>query len=101
MRTTPIAELVESPLALNVVFHVDGKLAANEFTGVRTGHFSKKDSHLMVQAAVPSGPVENRQAVLLSLLRDAVAEAETFAKKRGIAESLDEIRAIINQVAAE
>lgn len=37
-----------SPLNLNVVFHVDGKLAPNDFIGVRTGRFSKGSSHLVV-----------------------------------------------------
>jgi hypothetical protein len=94
-------EGVESPLRVNVVFHVDGKLVPNEFTGVRTGRFSKSDSHLLVQAAVPAGPVEDRRRVLLALLTEGIREAEAFARERGIAESLDAIRAIAQIVAAE
>lgn len=90
-----------SPLRVNVVFHVDGKLAPNEFVGVRTGRFSKGKSLLVVQAAVPPGPGEDRRTVLLRLLDDAVDEAETFARKRRIADDLGEIRALIEGLPAE
>jgi len=75
---------VVSPLNLNVVFHVDGRLAPNEFTGVRTGRFSAKAAHLMVQAAVQLGPVEDREEVLMSLLSDAINVAEEFARKKKV-----------------
>lgn len=88
-------EGVESPLRVNVVFHIDGELVPNNFAGVRTGRFSKKDSHLLVQAAVPSGAVLDRHDVLMRLLIKAVDEAEAFAQGRGIAEELAEIRALV------
>jgi hypothetical protein len=34
---------VASPLNLNVVFHVPGRTFKPEFSGVRTGRFSKRD----------------------------------------------------------
>ncbi len=89
---------IVSPLCLNVVFHVDGKLAPNEFTGVRTGGFSKKTSHLIVQAAVPNGSTNDRTDVLLKLLKDAVEEAERFAQKRKLAVGLPEIHGIVDQL---
>jgi hypothetical protein len=89
-----------SPLRVNVVFHVDGRLAPNEFVGVRTGRFNKGKSQLVVQAAVPPGPAEDRHTVLLRLLADAVNEAETFARKGRIADGLDEIRALIESLPA-
>lgn len=85
---------MSSPLNVNIVFHVDGRLAPNEFSGVRTGRFSKKNSHLMVQAAVPSSAAEDRTATLLRLLADAIDEAEAFARKKKIASELTEIRTI-------
>ncbi|TXK17711.1 hypothetical protein [Homoserinibacter sp. GY 40078] len=91
-------EGVVSPLRVNVVYHVDGKLAPNEFEGVRTGRFSKKDSHLMVQAAVPPGEVSDRHEVLLNLLREAIDEAESFARRKGIAENLASIRALVDSL---
>lgn len=90
-----------SPVRVNVVFHVDGKLAPNEFVGVRTGRFNKGKSLLVVQAAVPPGPADSRRAVLLRLLADAIDEAETFACKRRIADDLGEIRALIESLPDE
>lgn len=87
-----------SPLNLNVVFRVEGKLAPNDFIGVRTGRFSKGSSHLMVQAAVPPGPVVDRRAVLLRLLSEAVREAESFARRRHIADDLKVIRSIVAEL---
>jgi hypothetical protein len=86
---------VDSPMRLNVVYHVDGKLVPNEFTGVRTGRFRKSDTLLMVQAAVPPGPNDDRGGVLLGLLVDAIAEAETYARARGIAPDLEAIREMV------
>ena len=92
------ASAEESPLRLNVVFFTPGKYNTSPFEGVRTGRFSKKDCHLMVQASVPAGPVDDRRAVLLRLLLQAVEEAEAFSRKRGIAQSLDVIRAVAQRL---
>lgn len=95
-------EGVASPLCLNVVFHVEGRLLPPlDFEGVRTGRLSRKRMELMVQAAVPREPVEDRRAALLGLLRDAVVEAEELARRRKIAEGLPEIRGIVEAVAQE
>lgn len=95
-------EGLQSPLCVNVVFHVDGEhLPSVDFDGVRTGRLSRKRMELMVQAAVPPEPVVDRREVLLRLLRDAVAEAEAFARRRGIADELTEIRAVVEGVAQE
>ncbi|MBX9472846.1 hypothetical protein [Microcella sp.] len=76
---------VESPLHLNVVFHVAGNLLQPEFEGVRTATFNKADAALMVQVAlVESAPADPR-AELISLLDSAVEEAEAWSKRRGIA----------------
>lgn len=89
---------ITTPLKVNVVFYIDGKLARNEFSGVRTGRFSKRDSELMVQAAVPNGPVDDRRKQLRQLLTDAIDEAEVFAQKKKIASDLTEIRRILNNL---
>lgn len=88
-----------SPLRVSVQFHVDGRLAPNEFVGVRTGRFNRRDAHLVVQAAVPNEVGVDRRAVLVALLMDVVAEAENDARRRGMAESLDEIRAVVHDLA--
>ncbi len=90
-----------SPLRLNVVFYVEGKYTRVGFEGVRTGRFRKADSLLMVQAAIPTESVDDPRKVVLRLLSDAITEAEAFARKRGSAESLDEVRAIASRVATE
>lgn len=97
-RVINLNEGISSPLCINVVFHVDGKLAPNEFTGVRTGRFSKKTPELMMQAAVPNIPTQNRTGVLLQLLADAVNEAERFAQKKRLADGLPGIRSILSQL---
>jgi hypothetical protein len=86
-----------SPLNVNVVLHVDGELLPPvDFEGVRTGTFSQKSMHLMVQAAVPPDAVDDERAVLLGLLREAVVEAETFARQNGAAADLNEVRGIVD-----
>lgn len=101
MRAGQLREGVTSPVRLSVVFHVDGRLAPNDFEGVRTGRFRKKDRLLTVQAAVQSGPVEDRRAVLTDLLRDAVAEAEAYVRQRRIADDLLAIRNLVDDLSAE
>lgn len=91
-----LREGAESPLHVNVVYHVDGRLVANEFTGVRTGRFDRGTRHLMVQAAVPREAVEDRTKVLLELLRNSIDEAESFAVGKGIATDLGAIRALVS-----
>ncbi|MEV0794772.1 hypothetical protein [Kribbella sp. NPDC050459] len=86
---------VPSPLNVNVVFRVDGRLVPLDFTGVRTRRFSARTSDLLVQAAVPIGPAADRDAVLLRLLDEAIEAAEAFARKKKIAENLAEIRGIV------
>jgi hypothetical protein len=88
-----------SPLRLSVVFHVDGDIAPNEFTGIRTGRYSSKDRHLIIQAAVPLGPVQDREQFLLMLLSHAVDEAEKFAETKHLSQQgLPEIREIVRSI---
>ena len=89
---------VDSPLCVNVVYHVDGKLVPNEFKGVRTGSFSRKAMHLMVQAAVPPGPVDGRRSELVRLLNEAVDAAEAFVSRRSIADGLPAIRSVLESL---
>jgi hypothetical protein len=49
-----------------------------------------------VQAAVPPDAVDDERAVLLGLLREAVVEAETFARQNGAAADLNEVRGIVD-----
>ena len=92
-------EGVAGGVRLNVVFHVDGRLAPNDFVGVRTGRFDKQANLLVVQVALSKTPVNDRQSVLLSLLVDAVAEAESFLRKKGCSEGLPGVRRIVETLA--
>ena len=89
---------VVSPLRVNVVYHVNGRLVPNEFAGVRTGRFSAKNAHLMVQAAVPDAASPDQPEVLMDLLRDAVSAAEEFGRKKKIADSLEAIRGLVSEL---
>jgi hypothetical protein len=89
-------EGLTSPLRLNVIYHVDGRMVPNEFYGVRTGRFDRKTAHLAVQAAVALEPADDRRASLLALLEAAIMEAEAFARVKGISETgLPEIRTLV------
>jgi hypothetical protein len=80
---------------VNVIFHVPGELLEPEFTGVRTGHFSKRDSLLLVQVALPRKPPEDLSGFLKAAAQAAVDEAERWAQRKGIARDLNELHAIL------
>ena len=88
----------ESPLNVNVVFQLAGRYVTPDFRGVRTGRYSKPKNWLLVQAAVFPGEVVDAHAELARLLTDAVAEAETWAKRKGIADSLEGLRRLATKV---
>ena len=91
-------EGVTSPLCLNVVFHVDGRLLAAGFEGVRTGVLVRRSKHLMVQAATPGVPVEDSRPVVVQLLHEAVDAAEVHAARRSIADGLPGIRTVLSRL---
>ncbi|WP_143448889.1 hypothetical protein [Kineosporia sp. A_224] len=101
LETRALSAGVASPLCVNVVFHVDGRLAPNEFQGVRTGRFSMSKSLLVVQAAVQHELTANPRATLVGLLEQAIVEAESYAAKKQIANELPELRDVLDQLSAE
>jgi hypothetical protein len=70
----------DSPIRVNVVYHVPGEIVVPDFEGIRRGRYSTTDRHLMVQVAVPNG--EYSISVMEGLLWAAVAEAEDFGHRR-------------------
>ena len=91
-------EGVSSPLRLFVAFHLGGRLAPNEFTGVRTG---RRDAQgwLSVQVALTPDEGRDPQRVLIQGLRDALDAAEAFARRNKVASELPELRAVIEKIA--
>jgi hypothetical protein len=89
-RVVALRDDVESPLAVNVVFHLPGNILTPEFEGLRTGLFNRRE--LMVQIAIPAEPSNSPEDDVRELLWDAVLLAEKFA----IAEAVitDELAAL-------
>lgn len=86
------AQRVESPLSVNVIYQVPGNILRPDFDGVRTGHYSKKDSSLIVQAALPDDAPDDVEAHLKRVLVAAIDEAEQWARRRSIAPDLPALR---------
>ena len=70
---------VDSLLNVNVIFQVPGNILKPDFDGVRTGYFSKKESSLIVQAALPEDAPDDVDDYLKRMLDAAVDEAERWA----------------------
>ena len=86
---------VQTPLNVNVVFYVPSKLLQLDWTGERTGRYSKKDDLLMVQVALPEEPPDDVDDYLRERLAAALGEAEEWARKRRVADDLNELRALV------
>jgi len=86
---------VESPLSLNVVFHIPGEVLQFEDEYVRTGHYDPRTRHLMVQATVPQTLPADPDRFLLARLSEAVGEAEDWVRRRGVADDLPALRALV------
>lgn len=94
------SEGLVSGLNVNVVFHIAGNLVRPEFVGVRTGSFRRTDSLLMVQVAVTDLPPVDPRAALVSMLREAVAEAERWSAKKRLPFSPEPFDRIIEELDA-
>ena len=93
-------EGVQSSLNVNVVYLIAGRYLSPEFSGARTGRYSARQRHLLVQVAlVPTDGVHPDEQVH-ELLRVAVVEAERWAQERRVAVSLPELRDLVDRVTA-
>ena len=72
---------VEAALNVNVVFQVPGSIQSPDFEGARTGTFSKKDRHLMVQVALPAAVPDDPDTYLRDSLAQAMGEVEQWNAK--------------------
>jgi len=94
-----VVEGTTSPLAVNVVYQIPGRYLEPEFEGVRSGTFSRKESFLVVQVALPMKPVANASDEVFAFLRDAVAVAEDFAYQEGMIEGeLADVRELLDRL---
>ncbi len=94
-----LREGVESPLAVNVVFHIPGNYFTSEFEGLRTGRFSRKERHLMIQVALPPEPSESADREVRCFLQAAVLMAEDFAQQEALVEGeLGELRQLVERL---
>lgn len=89
---------VTSPLNLNVVFHVPGEIWAPEFEGMRTGSYSTKDAHLMIQVALPSEEPDEPLRYLRTCLVEAVEEARRWAQRRKMDLDLGALERLVSQL---
>jgi hypothetical protein len=81
-RVATMREGVASQLNVNVVFHVPGSVLSPDYEGVRTGSFSKRDSLLMIQVALPLDPPGDVGSCLRAAIVSAVDEAEAWAVRK-------------------
>jgi hypothetical protein len=89
---------VESPLRINAVFHVSGRMSSAGFTGVRTGRFSKQKSLLVVQAAIEKADARGKRNVLLSSLEEMLELAEAYAAKKKLASQLASLHDVLTKL---
>jgi hypothetical protein len=100
-RLSAIRANVTSPLHVNVVYDIPGEVFSPDFVGVRSGRYSSKARHLLVQAAVPREVPQNPRSVLIKLLEEAIDEAARFARGKAIADDLPELRDLVSRLARQ
>lgn len=88
----------ESPLRVDVVFHVSGEVVTTNFTGVRTGRYSASERLLSVQVAVPDRTSDDPEGEIKALLAQAIDTAESYARKKNLSEKLPELRQLISEL---
>jgi hypothetical protein len=89
---------LSTPVRVNVVYHVDGRAAPNDFEGVRTGSFNRAKSLLVVQAAVPADIPDEPEGLLLELLGESMVAAESFARQERLSDGLPALRGLVRKV---
>ena len=97
-RVVELRRGVESPLNINVVFHVPGSILVPEFSGSRTGSFRRRDSHLMVQVALPLRGPDDQAAYLTSAIRDAIETIEVWNRRKDRRFDLSAIRSVVDRL---
>lgn len=89
---------VESAVNVNVEFHVPGNLLRPEFEGIRTGAFSKSDSLIKVQVALPEQPPADPMAYLVNLVWEALGVVDQWASRRNLGVDTASLRELLAAV---
>ncbi|NJI60152.1 hypothetical protein HCX50_12015 [Microbacterium oxydans] len=85
---------LSSPVRLNVIFHIEGKIWPLKFHGIRARRINAKRNLLVVDVGIAKDAVSDYRAHLLPLLVAAVSEADTIVSRK-FPGGLAEIRAIV------
>lgn len=83
---------------VNVEFHVPGNLLRPEFEGIRTGAFSKSDSLIKVQVALPEQPPADPMAYLVNLVGEALEVVDQWASRRKLGVDTASLRELLAAV---
>jgi hypothetical protein len=97
-RVDQLRVAVSSPLRVNVIYFIPGPTIQIEFEGVRTGSYSRSRQCLIVQAALPELPELSHAEVVRALLISSIDAAESFAKRRKIAENLNQLHDLVGML---
>ncbi len=97
MRMAEVRGDLATPLNVNVVFHIGGRSFKPEFSGVRTGSFSKRRSLLMVQVALPEEVPPDPKTFLKQAVYDALDSASQWAERRRVSSDIPALRAIVGR----
>jgi hypothetical protein len=97
-RVATVRDGVQSSLNLNVVFHVPGSILVPDFTGARTGSFRKRDSHLMVQVALPPDAPEDQAGYLTRALLDSLQQVDIWNQRKDRRFDLSAIRSVVERL---
>ena len=90
----------DHPLNVNVVFHIEGGLVQPDFRGVRSGSYSKRTKHLMIQAAIEHDVTVDKRQKVVDLFKESIREAEKYARKKRIADDLPYLWSIADEAIA-
>jgi len=85
---------------LDIVFHVPGSIIKPEFSGERTGKFSRRERLLMVQIAVPAELVWSPKVehFMLEALRRSIRLAKPVYDKAGIPFSVERYTELVDRM---
>ena len=86
-------------LRVNIVFATPGPLFKPDFQGVHATRIRRDANEILVVAAVPEDlTYDDVSSFIADVLRQAIAEARTYLRKRKVSVSTSELEAFINHL---